>query len=95
MATEHAAGRGSASSSNPGTRLGYSGEGFEYLRHAQEHKYGRSLQQLSDSILFRPLEMTETTYGWNPQEDTSRFAIGHDTHGIAVDEVMRTTARAR
>ncbi|HEY8795501.1 MAG TPA: serine hydrolase domain-containing protein [Gemmatimonadaceae bacterium] len=78
---------------DPGTKLGYSGEGFEYLRHTLEHKYGRSLQQLSDSILFQPLGMTETTYGWNPRQDTSRFAIGHDTNGVVVDKGMRTTAR--
>ena len=78
---------------DPGTRLGYSGEGFEYLRHALEHKYGETLQQLSDSILFRPLGMTETTYGWNPRQDKSRFAIGHDSNGVALDEGMRTTAR--
>jgi CubicO group peptidase (beta-lactamase class C family) len=78
---------------DPGTKLGYSGEGFEYLRHALEHKYGRTLQQLSDSILFQPLGMTETTYGWNPRQNTSRFAIGHDANGVALDEGMRTTAR--
>jgi CubicO group peptidase (beta-lactamase class C family) len=79
---------------DPGTRFGYSGEGFEYLRHALEHRYGRSLQQLSDSILFRPLHMTETTYGWNPRMDSARFAVGHDTLGAAIDTPMRTTDRA-
>jgi CubicO group peptidase (beta-lactamase class C family) len=74
---------------DPGTGFGYSGEGFEYLRHALEHRFGRSLQQLSDSILFRPLHMTETTYGWNPRIDTARFAIGHDTLGNPVREPMR------
>jgi CubicO group peptidase (beta-lactamase class C family) len=75
---------------DPGTKFGYSGEGFEYLRRALEHKYSRSLQQLSDSILFRPLHMTETTFGWNPHVDTSRFAFGHDTAGAPIVEKMRT-----
>jgi CubicO group peptidase (beta-lactamase class C family) len=78
---------------DPGTKFGYSGEGFEYLRHALEHKYRTSLQHLSDSILFKPLGMTETTFGWNPQVDTLRFAIGHDTNGVAIADGMRTTAR--
>jgi CubicO group peptidase (beta-lactamase class C family) len=78
---------------DPGSKFGYSGEGFEYLRHALEHRYARSLQQLSDSILFRPLHMTETTYGWNPRADTSRFALGHDTSGAAIVERMRTVDR--
>src|SRR5665811_915129 len=37
--------------------------------------------------------MTETTYGWNPSSDTARFAIGHDTAGVAINEGMRTTER--
>ena len=37
--------------------------------------------------------MTETTYGWNPSMDTARFAIGHDTAGVAINEGMRTTDR--
>jgi CubicO group peptidase (beta-lactamase class C family) len=79
---------------DPGTRFGYSGEGFEYLRHALEHRYARSLEQLSDSILFRPLHMSETTYGWNPAMDTSRFAFGHDTAGAIIDNGFRTMDRA-
>lgn len=79
--------------SDPGTKFGYSGEGFEYLRHALEHKFGRSMQQLSDSILFTPLGMTETTYGWNPTQDTLRFAIGHDTSGAVIHEERRPMSR--
>jgi CubicO group peptidase (beta-lactamase class C family) len=77
---------------DPGTKFGYSGEGLEYLRHALEHKFGTSLQHLSDSVLFQPAGMTETTYGWNPRADTMRFAIGHDTAGAAIAAPMRTTA---
>jgi hypothetical protein len=63
------------------------------LRRALEHRFGRSLQQLSDSILFRPLHMTETSYGWNPRLDTARFAFGHDTLGARVNEPMHTSDR--
>ncbi|MEO7039665.1 MAG: serine hydrolase domain-containing protein [Gemmatimonadaceae bacterium] len=75
--------------SDPGTKFGYSGEGLEYLRHALEHEFGRSLQQLSDSILFTPLGMTATTYGWNSTQDTLRFAVGHDTIGAMIHEPLR------
>ncbi|HEV7704947.1 MAG TPA: serine hydrolase domain-containing protein [Gemmatimonadaceae bacterium] len=75
---------------DPGTKFGYSGEGFEYLRHALQHKYSRTLQQLADSILFRPLHMTETTFGWNPRADTALFAFGHDTSGKLIVEGKRT-----
>jgi CubicO group peptidase (beta-lactamase class C family) len=78
---------------DPGTKFGYSGEGYEYLRHALEHKFRTPLPHLADSILFKPLGMTETTFGWNPGVDLSRFAIGHDTNGVAIASGMRTTAR--
>lgn len=79
---------------DPGTKFGYSGEGFEYLRRALEHRYARSMQQLSDSILFEPLHMSETTFGWNPAMDKSRFAVGHDTSGRAIEEELRPMNRA-
>jgi CubicO group peptidase (beta-lactamase class C family) len=73
----------------PGTGYRYSGEGFEYLRHALQQMSGRSLQQLSDSVLFAPLGMTETTYGWDAQKDSFRFVIGHDTSGAELLTAMR------
>jgi CubicO group peptidase (beta-lactamase class C family) len=78
---------------DPGTKFGYSGEGFEYLRHALDHHFSTSLPHLADSILFKPLGMRETSYGWNPSADTARFAIGHDTAGAAISDGMRTTDR--
>lgn len=78
---------------DPGTKFGYSGEGFEYLRHALDHHFNTSLPHLADSILFKPLGMSETTYGWNPSMDMARFAIGHDTAGVAINDGMRTNNR--
>jgi CubicO group peptidase (beta-lactamase class C family) len=73
----------------PGSRYRYSGEGFEYLRRALQQMTRLSLQQLSDSVLFTPLGMTETSYGWNAQKDSSRFVIGHDTSGAEVHVAIR------
>jgi CubicO group peptidase (beta-lactamase class C family) len=73
----------------PGTGYRYSGEGFEYLRRALQQMTGRSLQQLSDSVLFAPLGMTETSYGWDTRNDSSRFVMGHDTSGADVHVAMR------
>jgi CubicO group peptidase (beta-lactamase class C family) len=77
----------------PGAKYKYSGEGFEYLRHALEHKFGGSMQQLSDSILFEPLGMTETTYGWDPRRDSVRFAYGHDTAGAILYAPLHPMSR--
>lgn len=63
----------------PGTKFKYSGEGFEYLRKALEGKFNISLQQLSDSLLFKPLGMMDTRHFWSDNIDEKRFAVGHDT----------------
>jgi CubicO group peptidase (beta-lactamase class C family) len=67
----------------PGTKFKYSGEGFEYLKHALEHKFKTSLDRLADSLMFRPLKMSDTRYVWSEQIDESRYAVPHDTSGNA------------
>jgi CubicO group peptidase (beta-lactamase class C family) len=69
----------------PGTKFKYSGEGFEYLKHALEHKFKMPLNQLADSILFKPLKMNDTRYVWNEFIDESRYAVPHDTIGDTFD----------
>ena len=65
----------------PGTDFYYSGEGFVYLAHALENKFKKSLIQLSDSLLFKPLGMKDTRYYWDENMDESRFAFWHDHDG--------------
>jgi CubicO group peptidase (beta-lactamase class C family) len=65
----------------PGTKFQYSGEGFEYLRHALEHKFGKPIEQLTDSLLFKPLDMIDTRHSWDSNMDESRFAAWHDKQG--------------
>jgi CubicO group peptidase (beta-lactamase class C family) len=72
-----------AFAADPGTRTKYSGEGFEYLREALEHKFGKSLDRLSDSLLFTPLGMNDTRYFWDEGMDPSRYAGKHDEQGKA------------
>jgi len=66
---------------DPGTKFGYSGEGFEYLKHALEHKFRKSLIQLVDTFLFSPLQMSETKFVWDSTVDERRFALWHDAAG--------------
>jgi len=61
----------------PGTKYNYSGEGFEYLGKALENKFGKTLEQISDSVLFKPLKMKDTKYCWQDEVDESRFAFRH------------------
>jgi CubicO group peptidase (beta-lactamase class C family) len=65
----------------PGTKYQYSGEGFEYLRKALENKFHRSLNELADSLIFKPLQMKDTKYYWDQTVDEGRFAKPHDPNG--------------
>ena len=65
----------------PGARVQYSGEGFEYLRKALEKKFDKSLAQLSREVLLTPLRMTDTQHAWNEHVDETRFARWHDANG--------------
>jgi CubicO group peptidase (beta-lactamase class C family) len=66
---------------DPGTRVQYSGEGFEYLRRALEQKFGRPLAALSRERLLVPLRMNDTHHAWNEHVDERRFARWHDGSG--------------
>jgi CubicO group peptidase (beta-lactamase class C family) len=64
----------------PGTRFGYSGEGFLYLQRVVEHITSIPLERYIQVELFKPLGMIISSYVW---ED--RFgelaAAGHDARG--------------
>lgn len=66
----------------PGEGFGYSGEGFEYLKHALENKFERSISQLADSLLFQPLQMHNTSFTWNEYVKDENFARWHDAEGF-------------
>jgi len=64
----------------PGTKFGYSGEGFLYLQRVVEHVTGTPAEQYMKSELFGPLGMTISSYVW---EDRYKqlAAAGHDAKG--------------
>jgi CubicO group peptidase (beta-lactamase class C family) len=78
---------------DPGTRFQYSGEGFEYLRQALENKFHRSLEQLADSLIFKPLQMQNTSFLWNDQM-LSHFAFPHNSKGEKMEFNKNTTPNA-
>jgi CubicO group peptidase (beta-lactamase class C family) len=71
--------------SEPGTQYQYSGEGFVYLGHALERKFKKSLVELADSILFKPIGMKDSRLYWDNNMDESRFAFWHDAKGNLYD----------
>jgi CubicO group peptidase (beta-lactamase class C family) len=66
---------------DPGTKYQYSGEGFEYLRKAIETKLGKSIEELTNELLFSPLQMTDTRFWWDNKMDESRYAQNFDADG--------------
>lgn len=69
----------------PGTQHQYSGEGFEYLRRALEHKFGQPLETLAQQYVFTPAGMTDTYFWWTPEVDEQRYARNHDSKSTAFE----------
>lgn len=64
----------------PGTRWGYSGEGFCYLQQVVEQLSATPVAEyLADAVL-RPLGMTSSSLVWSGHDDP-RLAIGHTEGG--------------
>lgn len=61
----------------PGTRWGYSGEGFSYLQRVVERLCGMPVGDYLADVVLRPLGMTDSTFAW-PGADEPRLAMGHD-----------------
>jgi len=78
----------------PGTGYRYSGEGYEYLRKALENKFGKTLSQLADELVFAPLKMQNTYYSWNSKVDETRFAKWHREDGTLYPTGKSTTVNA-
>jgi len=64
----------------PGERFSYSGEGFVYLQEVVESITGKPLNDLMTERVFKPLQMTRSSYVWNPAFDAN-FAHPHDKSG--------------
>ena len=65
---------------DPGTKYQYSGEGYDYLRKAIEHKFSKTMEQLASELIFKPLKMNNTSFVWNKKYET-RIAKWHTEKG--------------
>ena len=77
---------------NPGTQFQYSGEGYEYLREYLERRFNATIEELSDSLIFKPLGMVDTKFTWQERIDTSRYALNHDKSGRLIPTVKNMEA---
>ncbi len=78
----------------PGTQYQYSGEGFEYLRKALEHKFNKPLEDLAKELIFDPLGMNDTNFYWSENVDAARYAVEHDEKGNPIEFEKYTKANA-
>lgn len=77
----------------PGEGVGYSGEGFDYLRRALEAKTGRSMAQLVSETVLAPCDMPDTHFIWDPTFGR-RFAREHDKEARRIKVDPKSTASA-
>ncbi len=80
--------------SEPGSRYGYSGEGFEYLRRALEAKFHTSLEKIVSDLVFDPAGMRDSHFYWDSSVDSTRFARWHDAEQNIYPTFHNTTANA-
>ncbi|UOG73213.1 serine hydrolase [Hymenobacter tibetensis] len=65
---------------DPGTRFGYSGEGFVYLQGVVTTITGKELDELAQQYVFRPLGMSRSSYRWQPAFEANH-ATPHNRFG--------------
>ena len=65
---------------SPGTRWGYSGEGYSYLQEVVEHVAGTRLDRYLTDAVLRPLGMNDSCFAWQDVPE-KRLALGHGTDG--------------
>lgn len=79
--------------SPPGSKYGYSGEGMVYLQVVLERMLDRSLESLLKEKVFEPLEMTQSSYTWQPSFEKD-YVLGHRANGEVYDKDKDNEARS-
>jgi len=77
----------------PGTKYGYSGEGFVYLQVVLEKLTGTGLQELANERIFKPLGMHNSAYEWKMRFEND-FAYGHNRQGAKYKKDTDNEARS-
>jgi CubicO group peptidase (beta-lactamase class C family) len=77
----------------PATRYAYSGEGIDLAQLVVETVRGKSLTELMEENLFRPLQMTRSSVVWESKFERD-FANGYDEYGRSLGPEKRAKADA-
>lgn len=75
----------------PGTKYAYSGEGLKLLQLVIEKITGRGLEDLAIEKVFKPIQMTRTSYIWQPRFE-GNFAFPHNSKEENIGKKKRTKA---
>jgi CubicO group peptidase (beta-lactamase class C family) len=78
---------------SPGTRWGYSGEGYAYLQQVVEQLAGVSLDRYMADAVLGQLGMHDSSFVWR-DEDQARVAVGHDRDGEPLPRTCASQAKA-
>lgn len=77
----------------PGSRYSYSGEGLVYLQVVLEHLLGKSLEEMMQEKVFKPLGMNNSSYTWQ-QKFESDYCLGHNATGELYEKDKDNDARS-
>ena len=77
----------------PGAQYWYSGEGLQVLQLVVETITGQTLGQLSEARVFGPLQMSRSSYVWQPAFEAN-YALGYDEQGQNLGTRKRTRPQA-
>jgi len=65
----------------PGEKVEYSGEGFEYLKESIEAKFNSPIEVIVQKVLFDKLEMHNIHFWWNENMDERFYAGNYNDNG--------------
>jgi CubicO group peptidase (beta-lactamase class C family) len=77
----------------PGTKTGYSGEGYDYVARFAEKKLGRGFEDLAKEYVFDPIGMKDTAYSPRPWY-AGRLAVARGPKGEAEPAIQSTWSAA-
>ena len=77
----------------PGEKYGYSGEGLVYLQVVIEKMTGKTLEELMQQKIFKPLGMQMSSYTWQPAFEKN-YSFGHSTTGKILEKDKDNEARS-
>jgi CubicO group peptidase (beta-lactamase class C family) len=77
----------------PGSRYSYSGEGLVYLQVVMEYMFDKTLEQMMEEKIFKPLGMNMSSYTWQPKFEKD-YCHGHQANGDLYEKDKDNQARA-